>query len=96
MGIDRTITYDKIAHACKLVQNGAKLIGTNPDIQFPSEQYFFPGCGSFVELVAKVSKVDPLYIGKPSSQLLNFIESSEKIIDHNIVCSDFFKWDFEN
>ena len=85
MGIDRTITYDKIAHACKLVQNGAKLIGTNPDIQFPSEQYFFPGCGSFVELVAKVSKVDPLYIGKPSPQLLNFIKKEHKFTKSEMV-----------
>ena len=85
MGIDRTITYDKIAHACKLVQNGAKLIGTNPDLQFPSEEYFFPGCGSFVELVAKVSKVEPLFIGKPSPQLLNFIQKEHKFTKSEMV-----------
>lgn len=85
MGIDWTITYDKIVHACKLVQNGAKLIGTNPDIHFPSEQYFIPGCGSFVELVAKVSKVEPLFIGKPSTQLLNFIQKEHKFTKSEMV-----------
>ena len=85
MGIDWTITYEKIVHACKLVQNGAKLIGTNPDIHFPSEQYFIPGCGSFVELVAKVSKVEPLFIGKPSPQLLNFIKKEHKFTKDEMV-----------
>ena len=85
MGIDWTITYEKIVHACKIVQNGAKLIGTNPDIQFPSEQYFIPGCGSFVELVAKVSKVEPLFIGKPSPQLLNFIKKEHKFTKGDMV-----------
>jgi len=85
MGIDWTITYEKIVHACKIVQNGAKLIGTNPDIQFPSEQYFIPGCGSFVELVAKVSKVEPLFIGKPSPLLLNFIKKEHKFTKGDMV-----------
>ncbi len=85
MGIDWTITYDKIVQACKLVQNGAKLIGTNPDIHFPSEQYLIPGCGSLVELVAKVSKVEPLFIGKPSSHLLNFIQKEHKFIKSEMV-----------
>ena len=85
MGIDWTITYDKIVQACKIVQNGAKLIGTNPDIQFPSEEYFIPGCGSFVELVAKVSKVEPLFIGKPSPLLLNFIKKEHKFTNDEMV-----------
>lgn len=85
MGIDWTITYDKIVQACKIVQNGAKLIGTNPDIQFPSEEYFIPGCGSFVELVAKVSKVEPLFIGKPSPLLLNFIKKEHKFTNNEMV-----------
>ncbi len=73
MGIDRTIDYLKIAKACLVVQNGAHLIGTNEDIKFPTEHGFLPGNGSFVNLVANVAGVEPLYIGKPSPVVLEVI-----------------------
>jgi 4-nitrophenyl phosphatase len=79
MGIDRQITYDKIAQACRIVQNGAKLIGTNEDLKFPSEQYFYPGCGSFVQLVANVSNVEFITIGKPSSAMLDLVQKEHKL-----------------
>lgn len=73
MGIDQTIDYMKLAKACIAVQNGAQLIGTNEDIKFPTEHGFFPGNGSFVKLVANVTGVEPLYIGKPSPVVLEVI-----------------------
>ena len=85
MGIDRQITFDKITAACRIVQNGAILIGTNEDVKYPSEQYFYPGCGSFVTLVANVSNVQPIFIGKPSPQLLNFISKEHKINKEDFV-----------
>lgn len=85
MGIDRQITFDKITAACRIVQNGAQLIGTNEDVKYPSEQYFYPGCGSFVTLVANVSNVQPTFIGKPSPQLLNFIAKEHKINKEDFV-----------
>lgn len=85
MGIDRQITYDKIAKICKLVQNGAKLIGTNPDILVPREEYFFPGCGAFVQLVANASKVEPVFIGKPSPLILNYIAKEHKFTKQEMV-----------
>lgn len=75
MGIDRTIDYMKLAKACMVVQNGAQLIGTNEDIKFPTEQGFMPGNGSFVNLVANVAGVEPVYIGKPSPVVLEVIAS---------------------
>lgn len=74
MGIDQTIDYMKLARASVAVQNGAKLIGTNEDIKFPSEYGFLPGNGSFVNLVANVASVEPLFIGKPSPVMLEVIQ----------------------
>ncbi len=74
MGIDQTVDYMKLANASVAVQNGAKLIGTNEDIKFPSEYGFLPGNGSFVRLVANVANVEPLYIGKPSPVMLEVIQ----------------------
>ena len=73
IGLDRSIDYKKIIKACVAVQNGAVLIGTNQDIRFPSELGFLPGNGSFVQLVANVAAVEPIYIGKPSPVMLEMI-----------------------
>lgn len=73
MGIDREMTYAKLAAASLAVQNGAKLIGTNEDVKFPTEAGFVPGNGSFVRLVANVAGVEPLFIGKPSPVMLEVI-----------------------
>nr|WP_106780637.1 TIGR01457 family HAD-type hydrolase [Lysinibacillus timonensis] len=74
MGIDQTVDYMKLAQASVTVQNGAKLIGTNEDMKFPSEFGLLPGNGSFVQLVANVANVQPLYIGKPSPVMLEVIQ----------------------
>lgn len=85
MGIDRQITYDKIAQGCRIVQNGAKLIGTNEDLKFPSEQYFYPGCGSFVQLVANVSNVEFITIGKPSPAMLELVQKEHNLNKEEMV-----------
>lgn len=74
MGIDRTITYEKLAKATIALQNGATLIGTNEDLKFPQEKGFVPGNGSFVNLVANVAGVQPIFIGKPSPIMLESIQ----------------------
>lgn len=73
MGLDREINYAKLASACLAIQNGAKLIGTNGDMKFPTEQGFVPANGSFVHLVATVTETEPLFIGKPSPIMLEAI-----------------------
>ncbi|KGR75065.1 TIGR01457 family HAD-type hydrolase [Ureibacillus sinduriensis] len=74
MGIDRTIDYMKLVKASLALQTGAKLIGTNEDIRFPSELGFIPGNGSFVNLVANVAQVEPVFVGKPSPVMLEVIQ----------------------
>lgn len=74
MGIDRAIDYQKLSKASLAVQSGAVLIGTNEDIRFPNEHGFVPGNGSFVRLVANVSAVEPIFIGKPSPMMLQVIQ----------------------
>ncbi len=74
MGIDRTVDYMKLVKASLAVQTGAKLVGTNEDIRFPSELGFLPGNGSFVRLVANVAQVEPTFVGKPSPVMLEVIQ----------------------
>lgn len=85
MGIDREMTYAKLAEASLAVQNGAKLIGTNEDVKFPTEAGFVPGNGSFVRLVANVAGVEPLFIGKPSPVMLEVIQEEHGFLKEEMI-----------
>jgi len=85
MGIDRQITYDKLEELCLVVQQGAVLIGTNEDVRFPSEEGFIPGNGSFVNLVGNVSRVAPIFIGKPSPLMLELIAEDHGLLKDEMV-----------
>ncbi|MBA4536004.1 TIGR01457 family HAD-type hydrolase [Bacillus aquiflavi] len=65
IGIDRSITYEKLAVACLAVRNGATFISTNGDIAIPTERGLLPGNGSFTTVVTVSTQVEPIFIGKP-------------------------------
>ncbi len=74
MGIDRNITYDKLATACLEIRKGAVFLSTNQDLAFPSEKGLLPGNGAFTTLVAASTDVDPVFIGKPEIHMLEAIQ----------------------
>ena len=45
VGLDRELTYEKLAIATKAILNGAELIGTNPDTLLPTAHGFVPIIG---------------------------------------------------
>jgi len=73
MGIDRSITYDKLAMACLSIRAGAKFVATNGDLAVPGEEGLVPGNGAFIELVRASTGTDPVIVGKPKSYMLDFI-----------------------
>lgn len=85
MGIDRQMTYDRLAELSLVVQNGAALIGTNQDVRFPTEHGFVPGNGSFVQLIANVCRVTPTFIGKPSPLMLQMIADDHHLRKEDMV-----------
>ena len=70
VGIDRTITYDKIAAASLLIQSGAEFISTNKDPAIPDERGMLPGNGAITAAIETASGKAPLYIGKPGPIIL--------------------------
>ena len=56
MGIDRGITYEKLAAASLAIRAGAHFIATNGDKAFPTEKGLVPGNGSFVKLLERQRK----------------------------------------
>lgn len=64
-GMDRQVTYQKIAVANRLIRAGAEYIGTNPDKTFPTPDGLVPGAGSIIIAIAAASGVEPNVLGKP-------------------------------
>ncbi|ANU12583.1 putative NagD-like phosphatase [Planococcus halocryophilus Or1] len=74
IGLDRSITYDKLATACLEVRKGAVFLSTNKDLAFPSEKGFLPGNGAITRLVSASTGVEPVFIGKPEIHMLEAIQ----------------------
>lgn len=71
VGMDREITYEKLAKACLAVRKGAKFLSTNPDIALPTERGFLPGNGSLTSVVTVSTETEPLFIGKPEPVVID-------------------------
>ena len=66
-GLDHAFSYDKMATATRLILNGARFIGTNPDRTFPGPDGISPGAGAILDAIASASGVKPFTIGKPGA-----------------------------
>jgi len=64
-GADFTLTYDKLKHATLLIQRGARFIGTNGDLTYPSEEGFAPAGGTILVAIEAATGVKPPIMGKP-------------------------------
>jgi len=65
VGLDFTVTYNKLKQAALLIQQGARFIGSNGDLSFPFEDGFAPGAGSLLAALHAATGVHPTVIGKP-------------------------------
>lgn len=63
------LTYDDLADATLAIRNGARFIGTNPDVTFPTERGQVPGSGALLALLEAATGVKPVVIGKPNAPM---------------------------
>jgi 4-nitrophenyl phosphatase len=63
------LTFNDLADAALGIRNGARFIGTNGDLTFPSERGQIPGAGSVLALLTAATGVQPIVIGKPNPPL---------------------------
>lgn len=71
VGVDSQVTYDMLATATLAIAKGALFIGTNPDLNIPTERGLMPGAGSLVALLEAATRVKPVFIGKPNAIIMN-------------------------
>ncbi|MGP6388652.1 TIGR01457 family HAD-type hydrolase [Streptococcus dysgalactiae] len=71
VGLDSHVTYDMLATATLAIQKGALFIGTNPDLNIPTERGLMPGAGALNALLEAATRVKPIFIGKPNAIIMN-------------------------
>lgn len=94
IGIDRELTYEKLAVGCLAVRNGATFISTNGDIALPTERGFMPGNGSITSVITVSTGKKPIFIGKPESIIM---EQALKVLgvrkEETIMVGDYYDTD---
>ncbi len=74
LGFDTSLTYDKLFHACRLLEQGKDYIATHPDFVCPSEYGNMPDTGAIMELIEKTNGRRPsVIIGKPNAPMAEFV-----------------------
>lgn len=66
VGMDRQITYAKLADALSALLAGARLLATNADATFPTPYGLQPGAGAIVGALAGMGYPPEVIAGKPS------------------------------
>ncbi len=86
VGETSNYNFSSIAKAINLVNNGAKLIGTNPDILTPTETGANPACKPLVAPIEMATGKKAYFIGKPNALMMRV--AMDKLHQMNIHSSE--------
>ncbi|MBV9195729.1 MAG: HAD family hydrolase [Solirubrobacterales bacterium] len=70
LGETRTYSFERITHAIRLIDRGARFIATNPDATGPSVDGPLPATGSVAALVSRATGREPYFVGKPNPLMM--------------------------
>ncbi len=70
VGETSAYTYDRICQAVLMVNNGARLIGTNPDTTGPVEEGIVPATGALMAPIEMATGAKAYYVGKPNPVMM--------------------------
>jgi 4-nitrophenyl phosphatase len=65
VGWDTQLTWKKLATAALLIHRGAGFVGTNPDVNYPTERGPAPGNGAQLAALETTTGIAPIVTGKP-------------------------------
>jgi 4-nitrophenyl phosphatase len=69
VGWNTELTWDELATAALLIYKGAGFIGTNPDVNYPTERGPVPGNGAQLAALEVTTGVAPVVTGKPEPRM---------------------------
>ncbi len=64
-GLDKQLSWDKLATATLNIRAGAQFVGTNADVTLPTERGITQGNGAILAALQAATEVAPIIIGKP-------------------------------
>jgi NagD protein len=70
VGESSNYNFEKLSHAVNLVRNGAKLIGTNPDLTGPTETGIAPATGALIAPIELATGAKAYFVGKPNPLIM--------------------------
>ena len=73
--------YERLTAAMAAVRGGARLVGTNDDATYPTEDGEIPGGGALLAAVAYASGAAPEVAGKPNAAMVTLIEQRVGPVD---------------
>jgi len=85
VGFDTQLTYKKLLDACELIRRGVPFLATNPDLVCPLDGgRYIPDCGSICIMLENATKKKPVFVGKPSSIMVDIISNFKKVEKNKI------------
>jgi len=96
VGMDRKVTWDKMAEAAYAIANGAIFLGTNSDPSFPTERGLAPGNGAILHALKLTTGTNPLVVGKPDPYI--FLQAFDRLgtqPDQTLVLGDRLTTDIQ-
>ena len=88
-GLDRQLTYEKLAQATLLIRSGARFIGTNSDRTLPVPEGLVPGAGAILAALEAATDVRPLVLGKPEPEIYQLaLERLKRMPSETLVVGD--------
>ncbi len=70
VGEGRTLTFETMEAAVRMISAGAKLIATNLDPNCPTQSGLRPGCGAIVAMLEIATGIRAFSVGKPSPVMM--------------------------
>jgi NagD protein len=70
LGETRAWSFDAVTTAVRLIEDGARFLGTNPDPTGPSVEGSLPACGAVAAMIQRATGVAPYFIGKPNPLMM--------------------------
>lgn len=74
VGLDRSLTYERLRLAVRAVLGGARLVATNTDATYPTHDGLWPGGGAIVAAIERATGLDAVVAGKPHRPMIEAIE----------------------
>jgi len=89
VGEGRTLNFEMVEAALRMILAGAKLVATNLDPNCPTNAGMRPGCGAIVAMLEAAAGVKAFSVGKPSPVMLRAARKELGLAtDNTIVIGD--------